>query len=643
MILEKFYKTYLEGKEEINYFLDSILELVLVDEIKDRKNYYKESLLKFLFYNNNDFIYELKYDIFQYVNSEYLEKVFHNLQKKNYRWVKTLWQQGLDKEETLKVITILGNKKIEILKNVIFPTFKSFENDIKNGEIIQNILNSILENMQQIQKNQNMMLANISHEMRTPLNSVIGFLDVLEKEIKNSESRKKISYAKNSAKVLLNLINDLLDTQKLSTAKIDITTNPFWVNKIIKNAVLISTINANQKNVQLIYKDNLTIFTEVLGDKNRFLQILNNLLSNAVKFTPSGGKVEISAISEDLGDKVKIFVKVQDTGIGIPKEKQKELFKPFSRATDKEKGTGLGLYISKQLAMKMGGDIWFESEEGKGTTFYLEIPFKKHEISYNKEVLEGKKIAILVNSNDNFYCDNLKAQIESAGGEVKIFKSVDSFMKFLLYNKKIDMSIIVYPNEFEKDELDSSFIKTFKTLNFSKHFFIAGLEEGYYPKNGELFDKVIESPITLIDILEIFSTPNIIKQNHKFLIIDDEPLNRKVLASMLKIYDKEAEIDMAVDGDEGLEKLKKQSYDLVFLDKRMPKMNGYEVLKKLKELGIKTNVYLLTADGDSDTIKTAEEYNAGYISKPVSLSTIQSVLAKLSNRGGGVEPLKIGL
>jgi len=202
-------------------------------------------------------------------------------------------------------------------------------------------------------------------------------------------------------------------------------------------------------------------------------------------------------------------------------------------------------------------------------------------------------------------------------------------MKFLLYNKKIDMSIIVYPNEFEKDELDSSFIKTFKTLNFSKHFFIAGLEEGYYPKNGELFDKVIESPITLIDILEIFSTPNIIKQNHKFLIIDDEPLNRKVLASMLKIYDKEAEIDMAVDGDEGLEKLKKQSYDLVFLDKRMPKMDGYQVLEELKKLNIKTKIYLLTADGDSETIEKAKEYNAGYISKPVSLSILKTVLVNM--------------
>ena len=634
MSLIEFYEKY-GNESSFNNFLDDFLKEIFPKNIDISE--YKQLALEYLIYDKDDFLHILKYYVFGMVDSEYIKKIFDSFQKNNQKWVDFIWNSSEDRNKVKDILAHLGNKKVEVLKTIVNSSFKSLENDVKNGEIVTNMLNSIVEHLQEMQKNQNMMLANISHEMRTPLNSVIGYLDILEANNTLSiEDKKNVSYAKNSSKLLLTLINDLLDTQKLSSAKLDLGSNPFWINKIIKNALSISSVNAKQKNIDFIYIDEMSVFDEVIGDKNRFLQILNNLFNNAVKFTPENGRIIITSKSQNLGDKIQICISVKDTGIGIPKDKQKDLFKPFSRATNKEKGTGLGLYISKQLANKMDGDIWFESEENKGSTFFVRLVFKKSKNFYDKNLLKQRKIVILKDKKLTNYCKNLCNQLTEVGSKVKIFTDENKFMQFLMFNSNIDIAIIVYPNEIEKNELDISFIKTFKKINENANFqtsFIAGVGDNYYPRNSEVFDKLINVPITILDIFETFSAPKVIKSNYKYLIIDDEPMNRMVLSTMIKSFDKKGVIETANDGIDGLEKLKQNSYDVVFLDKRMPKLDGYGVLEELKKLNIQTNVYLLTADGDNETINKAKEYNVGYIAKPVTLSTLKSVVEHLS--GGG--------
>ena len=629
--MKEYYEKYLKDNKQFQNLVRKYLTHLLPN--KNIEEFY-DDFINYMFYDDDIFLHNFKYQIYQNVNIEYINNIFEFFENQNKIFIDVFLEiKTTNIYKTIQVLSTIGNKKTELLKTIILPSFESYEKEIKNREVVDSILHSIVESMKKSQYNQNLMLSNISHEMRTPLNSVIGYLDILDKtQDLPMEARKNITYAKNSSKLLLTLINDLLDTQKLATTKLDLISNPFWINKIVKNAVLISQVNATNKNISLIYEDNLNVLNEVMGDKNRFLQILNNILSNAVKFTPEGGKVIISAESEDLGDKIKVFIKVKDSGIGIPKDKQKELFKPFSRATNKEKGTGLGLYISKELAKKMGGDIWFESEENKGSTFFVELYFKKSNQFYDKNILKNRHIVILTTSKVNLYCDILKSQLENSGAKVKIFDNEDEFMQFLIFNKNIDMSIVVYPNEIEKDGIDKSFIKTYRKINLNtelKNYFIAGIEEDYYPKNAKLFDRIINTPITLLDVIEIFSTPTSNNKNYNYLIIDDEPMNRMVLSSLIKTLDKSANIDMAKDGIEGLSKITSNEYDIIFLDKRMPNMNGYEVLEELKRLGIKRNIYLLTADGDNETVQMAKKYEAGYIAKPVTLSTVQSVVSKI--------------
>ena len=626
MLKECFEK--LKNNKNFDAFLEQFLTSIFLDEIDTSDiQKYKLSILEYFFLNKTEFLYYLKYKTFKLMNSKYLEQIFDMFTTNNEEWVELFLKECGDSKNGYKVLAILGNKKVEILKTLTLYPFKSLENDIKNSEIVTNMLNSIVEHLQTIQKNQNIMLANISHEMRTPLNSVIGYLDILEySKYLSLEDRKYVNYAKNSSKLLLTLINDLLDTQKLSSATLDLTNNPFWINKVIKAAILISSVNAHQKNIKIEFIDNTEIFSEVTGDKNRFLQILNNLFSNAIKFTPKNGKVKINVYSEDLDDSVKLYLSVQDTGIGIPTDKQKDLFKPFKRATNKERGTGLGLYISKQLAQKMGGDIWFESEEGKGSTFYLELLFKKSNHEYHKETLQNKKVVLLQNKKNDVYCKNLLEQLNDLEVEVKTFINQEEFMKYLIFKQDIDIAIISYPNKIEKENIDISFIKTYKNISKQETFFIAAVDDNYYLEDNKIFNKVINKPVSLLDIIEVVSSKKEDISNYRYLIIDDEPMNRLVLKEMIKKLDTTAIIDIAEDGIEGLKKIQNSKYDIVFLDKRMPKMDGYEVLEKVKELNIKTNIYLLTADGDNETINKTKEYNVGYIAKPITLATLKSIL-----------------
>jgi len=631
-MLREFYEKNLKNTKNFDLFLFGFLKKILPLNINLLE--YKESAIKYLFYDDDEFLYKLKYATFRQVDSNFLQKLFDSFINTNSKWINFLWNNCKDKEKTKYILTKLGNKKIEIIKTMTMPSFKSLEMDAKNSEIVTNILNSILNNIQNLQKQQSTMFANVSHEMRTPLNSVIGYLDVLDSmQTLTLEERKYISYAKNSSKILLTLINDLLDTQKLNNSQLDLINNPFWISKLIKNAVLISSINATQKNIEFIYNDKINILREVKGDKNRFLQILNNILSNAIKFTPEHGKIEMLASSVEIDDKIKVHIEIKDNGIGIAKDKQKDLFKPFSRATNEEKGTGLGLYISRQLARRMGGDIWFESEKNKGTTFFIEVVFEKSNYSYNQDVLKNRKIVIFKTQDKDAYIDDLQKQLELTGAKTKAFNEIDKFLNFLMFNSDIDIVIVIYPNKIEDDDLDVSFIKTYKNLHKNsdfKTYFIAGVKDNFYPKNNFIYDKVIPLPITILDILEVLSTKSIITNNCKYLIIDDEPMNRMVLSTMIKTFDKHANIQTAVNGLEGIEKLKTNKYDIVFLDKRMPKMDGYGVLENLDRLGIKANIYLLTADGDNETIQKAKEYNVGYIAKPVTLNTLKTIMSKLT-------------
>ncbi|MBF0193290.1 MAG: PAS domain-containing protein [Magnetococcales bacterium] len=223
-------------------------------------------------------------------------------------------------------------------------------------------------------KTKSQFLASISHDIRTPMNAILGMGEMLAESNVNEEQKHYIDIINNSGNGLLALINDILDLSKIEAGQLKLESIPFNPKDLVKYSVDTLKANALNQGIGMTVNVDSLIPDQVIGDPTRLQQILLNLLSNAVKFT-SRGKVVLSLVKTE---KEMMQFSVADTGIGIPKNKQKTIFQPFEQAesstTRRFGGTGLGLSICEKLVSKMGGNIWVESKLKKGSTFYFEIP-----------------------------------------------------------------------------------------------------------------------------------------------------------------------------------------------------------------------------------------------------------------------------
>lgn len=221
-------------------------------------------------------------------------------------------------------------------------------------------------------------LTTMSHEIRTPMNAIIGMTNLLVKDNPREDQLEQLEILDFSAKTLLSLINDVLDFSKIESGKIEFEEVPFKLEDVLNSVIESFRFTASKKDVRL-YIDMKDDLPDVLiGDPNRLTQIINNLVSNAVKFTEEGSVGVIVQLMEDK-EPYQIKFSVCDTGIGISEEKKSEIFKSFTQErSDTSRvfgGTGLGLTISKKLVELQGGEIYLESKKGKGSTFFVEIPF----------------------------------------------------------------------------------------------------------------------------------------------------------------------------------------------------------------------------------------------------------------------------
>ena len=494
-------------------------------------------------------------------------------------------------------------------------------------------------------------LSTMSHDIRTPMNAIIGLTTIAEKnlgDVKSTEdSLRKISLASNH---LLTLINDILDISKMESGKLKLSPLTFSIVETVENLVNISQPMIKEKNLEFSFHINQMDKEYLYTDQLRLNQIYINILSNAIKYTEPGGRVSVDLREDNSPESgcVRLRYVVADTGIGMSKEYIETMYQPFSRQVDSRvnsiQGTGLGLAITKQMVELMKGTIECESEQGKGTTFtvVLDIPVADRQ----REDMQLDPVDVLIVDDDEVMLQTAVDTLESLGAATDQAQSgpealgmiehkhlsgrdydvvivdwkmpeMDGLETIKRIRSEIDSNIpILLISAYDWSDIEDE-AKEAGAIGFvSKPLFRSTL----YDKINDLIGKESKSLEPEDDYSDL--------QGMNILVAEDNDINWEIISAMLSMFGINTDraengrvcVDMINAAEEG-------SYELVFMDVQMPEMNGLDATKAIRELdkpwAASIPIVAMTADAFSENV--SECLNAGmngHIAKPVDIKLV---------------------
>ena len=505
-------------------------------------------------------------------------------------------------------------------------------------------------------------LSNMSHDIRTPMNAIIGFTTLAVSNIDDKKRvRDYLGKILSSSNHLLSLINDILDMSRIESGKIHLEETEVSLSDVLHDLKTIISGQIHAKQLEL-YMDAMDITNEdVYCDKTRLNQVLLNLLSNAVKFTPAGGtvSVRIRQYPGTVKGSELYEIRVKDNGIGMSQEFVQKIFSPFERertsTVSRIQGTGLGMAITKNIVNMMGGTIEVLTEQGKGTEFIVRLPFRiqsKHQRIEKIAELEGLK-ALVVDDDFNT-CDSVTKMLVKVGmrsewtlsGKEAVLRARqsmemgDAFHAYIIDWRLPDMNgievtrqirslgddtPIIILTAYDWSDIEVEARAAGVTAFCAKPMFMSDIRDTLMTAIGQ---KQAEAEA------EILPTAGSDFRGKCILLVEDNELNSEIAAEILNEYG--FLVDTAENGAEAVEKVKNSkpgNYDLVLMDVQMPVMNGYEATKQIRALdnpalaGI--TILAMTANAfDEDKKKALECGMDGFLSKPIVIEELISILQK---------------